>query len=1034
MASWFKLDSSQSSSSDKFAIFGNNQNSPILGYQPSATRFVGRDDVGNMFYISTSSNLADSSWHHIVMTIDLTQGQIKHYLNGTPIGTTPYTPVFVGGNQLLYRFGNAYIAGGVTAWDGVLDEIRIYERALSPNEVKQLYEWAPGPVGYWDFEEGSGDTAFDRSGNGNNGSITGASYTQGKYGKAANFDGNGDYITVSDSSSLSPTHAVTIEAWIKPDATPGDAGKSTPYFGIATKDGGFSGYPVYGLRLYNDLKIGVGLAYGGSSSDETSTAYSSSSVSLSTWTHVAMTYDQSVSTRRTYINGNLEDTSTAYNNLIFDSSDPMYIGLNDGRYFSGSIDDVKIYNYARTAEQVRQDMMGDGQSTAAGANPLPSPVAHWSFDEMQGQTANDKVGGNNGTLGADGNAGTDDPTWTSSGKVNGALSFDGGDFVQQSAPTSVKIPNKTITFWAKPPSITTTVPIVSLTGANWYAGFANNNAMITSHRRSTDNNQQTTYSDNFSVINNAWSHYAYSFAVTGSDVLIKMYINGKEIKSTSYTTGYSTNYDSVLVLGSHNTSTSFYTGILDEVKIYNSALSAEQVRQDMNAGSTLAFGGVAGNSEAADMTDGAGDPPIAYWDFEEKSGSTLHDKSGNGNDGTLGVGNSAPSWTSGCKYGACLEFDGDDFITYSSLDLGTTHTISVWINTQSTDTQAVIGGQSGGPQSYGLLLTSTDSIHYKTQDITVSTTHTRELGTWYHISITRNGTAVKWYVNGILIKTNTLSSDLPLTVGALGAFTNGYTPFNGKIDQVKIYDYARTPAQIAYDYNRGAPIAHWKFNECEGSTIHDSSGNGNHGTLAVTTDGGNSAGVGTCNTGSSAWGSGATGKFGSSLNFDGDGDYVDIPSHGSELNLTGDLTMSTWVKTTSSSDRFIYSGTASNWGHRLYTITGGAIKADFIQVLPSVVDESITSTIAINDGLWHHIVVTRTNGSDMNLYIDGKLNKNETAANLNLRTGTGRTIGAYNTSGYFPGQIDDVQIYNYALSASQVKKLYNQNSAIRFGP
>ena len=45
--------------------------------------------------------------------------------------------------------------------------------------------------------------------------------------------------------------------------------------------------------------------------------------------------------------------------------------------------------------------------------------------------------------------------------------------------------------------------------------------------------------------------------------------------------------------------------------------------------------------------------------------------------------------------------------------------------------------------------------------------------------------------------------------------------YSGAIDNVKIYNYARSPAQIAWDYNRGAPVAHWRLDECQGNVAHD---------------------------------------------------------------------------------------------------------------------------------------------------------------------------------------------------------------------
>src|SRR5690606_37356085 len=91
---------------------------------------------------------------------------------------------------------------------------------------------------------------------------------------------------------------------------------------------------------------------------------------------------------------------------------------------------------------------------------------------------------------------------------------------------------------------------------------------------------------------------------------------------------------------------------------------------------------------------------------------------------------------------------------------------------------------------------------------------------------------------------------------------------------VKIYNYARTPAQIAYDYNRGAPVAWYRFDECEGTTIKDHSGNGNNGTLNIGASGTQTS-IGTCET-SGAWSNGSEGKINSSMSFDGVDDYVRI--------------------------------------------------------------------------------------------------------------------------------------------------------------
>ena len=80
-----------------------------------------------------------------------------------------------------------------------------------------------------------------------------------------------------------------------------------------------------------------------------------------------------------------------------------------------------------------------------------------------------------------------------------------------------------------------------------------------------------------------------------------------------------------------------------------------------------------------------------------------------------------------------------------------------------------------------------------------------------------------------------------------------------QIDEARYYNYARTPAQIAWDYNRGKPVGWWKLDDGQGSVALDWSGNKNHGTLTNMTP-------------ANDW---VTGKFNKALDFDGSNDYVD---------------------------------------------------------------------------------------------------------------------------------------------------------------
>src|SRR3954471_18390126 len=76
-----------------------------------------------------------------------------------------------------------------------------------------------GPVAAYGFNEGTGGTVSDSSGNGNSGTITGATWTpSGKFGSALTFNGTSNLVTIADNASSSLGTAMTLEAWIKPSA------------------------------------------------------------------------------------------------------------------------------------------------------------------------------------------------------------------------------------------------------------------------------------------------------------------------------------------------------------------------------------------------------------------------------------------------------------------------------------------------------------------------------------------------------------------------------------------------------------------------------------------------------------------------------------------------------------------------------------------------------------------------------------------------------------------------------------------------
>lgn len=289
---------------------------------------------------------------------------------------------------------------------------------------------------------------------------------------------------------------------------------------------------------------------------------------------------------------------------------------------------------------------------------------------------------------------------------------------------------------------------------------------------------------------------------------------------------------------------------------------------------------------------------------------------------------------------------------------------------------------------------------------------------------------------------------------AIGAHKNNTSYFNGIIDDLRIYNYVRTPAQIAWDYNNGGPAAWYRFDECQGTTAYDSSVNSNfdatpmNGTITIGATGTNTS-AGTC-TGASteAWKNGANGKIKSSLSFDGTDDYVNV-SDTSNLDITGALSVSAWIKITSAftpDGGEVILGKYGAAGQRSYMmyIDGSGTNSSLLYFLVSADGTNIAQSCRNGDQItwnlnqWYHIAGVFSPSSRFEVYRDGQLipctpdaaiPSGVFASTTDLRIGT--AVG-YNYP--FHGLIDDVRIFNYPLTSTQIKTIMNNNSAVNFAP
>jgi chitodextrinase len=215
----------------------------------------------------------------------------------------------------------------------------------------------PGLVAAYSFNEGTGPTVGDASGNGNTGTINGATWTTaGKYGGALSFNGSSNYVDLGNPPSLHITGSMTWSAWIYATGTPADDGQIIAKSGDGGGNGGwqFKTSPDTGPHTF-----GVGISADGNANTQ---RYSTTVRSLNTWYHVAGVYDAAAQTLDIYVNGVLDNGVLQGSVPVaqFDSAENVTIGRRTGGfYFQGTIDEVQIYNRALTPAEI-QTIMNTG--------------------------------------------------------------------------------------------------------------------------------------------------------------------------------------------------------------------------------------------------------------------------------------------------------------------------------------------------------------------------------------------------------------------------------------------------------------------------------------------------------------------------------------------------------------------------------------------------------------------------------------------------------------------------------------------------
>jgi len=325
--------------------------------------------------------ISNGNWYHIAVTLEGSPKTAKFYVNGvlkssvTDVTGTPNFTLATGASgQYIGSSNNVY------NFTGSIDELRVWNVARSATEINNNYlsevsTSSAGLIGYFKLNEGTGTLTDSKSNvtathiGSPTWTASGANIAVNHPGNALNFDGTNDEVQVPDAASLNfgTSTDFTFETLVKLTTT--NAG----WTGILAKGGGGAGpYIQLVLESPNKLKFQI--------SDISSVVEGSGVTDINDgkWHHVALVVTRSSTNVKLYVDGILELSTTNAiigNNLT--NSGNLYIGSNRGGAadINGTMDEVRIWNTARTQAEIVNNMIGVVDPTTSGL------VAYYRMDE-----------------------------------------------------------------------------------------------------------------------------------------------------------------------------------------------------------------------------------------------------------------------------------------------------------------------------------------------------------------------------------------------------------------------------------------------------------------------------------------------------------------------------------------------------------------------------------------------------------------------------------------------------------------------------
>ncbi len=686
-----------------------------------------------------------------------------------------------------------------------------------------------------------------------------------------------------------------------------------------------------------------------------------------------------------------------------------------------------------------------GTADAANLSKAPNNLGlkgYWSMNEGTGTVTTNFASSTAGAANTGTLTNMESADWVS-GKMAKALSFDGVDeYVSIADSSSLDLTTAmTISAWVylteAPDATHGAGVVVKGTATDGIAGSYELSLVsdLSVYGRIYTNASVNAQTAANLIPLNTWHHVAVTYNKTS----LIVYVDGVSKATTAQTNDLETN-NGVLAIGTRpaQLTGAAFPGKIDEVRVYNRALSALDVNTLYKSGTVVT--NVLRNMSLVVPTN-----LVRYYPLDGAGMSGGHAVDRTSGDHAYAVNLSTSTAYSAGRVGQGIYFDNSenpgtslrfDSTTNTGISGAEARTFAFWAKNQAKsdgtyrDGMALsIGVAAGNGIDNNLFAVGCNSSvwYVYTAGLGDFSTGVNCDNDWHFHIVTYDGTTVRYYLDNVQIGGDFAATydttDSPVTIGA--DFGDSLGRWSGVLNEMRIYDRVLTATERALLNGLGKPsrfrfsqnnkdtnglVGLWSFDGPDmlaGTTAYDRSGSGYDGSLSVIPA---TAAI--------------PGKVGQALYFDGTDGEISIPN----LDEYATRSVSFWLKRGREPanwfDGIIACSTTGGWGIGIYDYAGAGSKI----YDGNIGSTAYLSTAGITDQEWHHVVETRGGGT-IKFYIDGALDSSQ--ADSDTYSCAGGTalyaIGNINsTSPKFQGVIDDLRLYNRVLTQDEITVIYNR--------